>query len=388
MIVSFLTQCLVVSRLSFAGLRARFWPSAVIVLSTACVVGVLTSMLALTAGLLRAYAAAGDPAQALVLSAKDPVEYICDIARNTIGTILDAPGIAHDDSDHAIADAELRVFTAPPPGMLGAGIGVHGVGTRGIALQPGFRIVEGRMFDAGRQELVAGVALQRAGLHIGDTVSHPDGEWPVVGIFEAGGAPIEQEVFADADTLMATYRRTCFSTVRVKLRNVASFESLRQWLASNPKLAVSVERLTDFYRRQGTEESRSYTSLALLVGIVMAIGTLFGTMKITYAAVSARTREIATLRALGYQPFAVAFSVVAEAVMLSLAGAALGVGIAWLLFNGKLSMFWGHDSYMLVVAPWQFALGFAWSLAIALLGALPPALRAARLTVVEALRRG
>ena len=386
--MSFLTQSLVVSRLGFSGLRARFWPSLVIVSSMAGVVGVLLSMLAYTAGLLRAFDAAGDPGQALVLSTKDPVEYSCNIERNLLGTILDAPGIARAPGGAAIADAESRAFTSTPPGMLGAGIAVHGVGPAGTSLRPGFRIVEGRMFRSGRQELVAGAGLRRAGLRVGNTVSQPDGEWPIVGIFSAAGAPIEQDAFADADTLMATYRRTCFSTVRVKLQSPASFEALRQWLASNPKLAVSAERQADYYRRQATEGSSRFTSFALLVGVVMAIGVLFGMVKIMYAAVSARTREIATLRALGYMPFAVAFSVLVEAVVLSLTGAAIGAGIAWLLFDGEMTMYWGHETYALAVTPWQFALGFAWSLTIALIGGLPPAIRAARLTVAEALRPG
>ncbi len=381
MSMSFVTQSLVVSRLGFAGLRTRFWSSLVIVLSMACVVGVLLSMLALTAGLLRAYDIAADPRQALLLSVKNPVEYSCDIERNLVGTLLDAPGIA-------VADAESHVFIPTPQGMPGAGISVYGIGAQGPSLRTGFRIVEGRMFRSGRQEIVVGVGLQRAGLKVGDTLSQPDGEWPVVGIFAAKGTPIEQDAFADAATLMATHRRTCLSTVRVKLRSEASFESLRLWLAGNPKLAVIAERQTDYYRRQVTEDSRGFTSLALLVGVVMAIGALFGTVKIMYAAVGARTREIATLRALGYQPFAVAFSVVVEAVVLSLTGAAIGAGVAWLLFDGEMTRFWGHDTYTLVVAPWQFALGFAWALAIALIGGLPPAIRAARLTVVEALRRG
>jgi putative ABC transport system permease protein len=383
-----LSQSLVVARLSLAGLRTRFWPALVIVSSVAGVVGVLLSMLALTAGLIQAFGATGDAGQALVLSSNDPVEYSCDIQRNTLGTILDAPGIARDVDGDAIADADTYVFLPPPPGMPGAGIPLRGVGTKGISLRPGFRVIEGRMFRSGRQEVVAGVGLQRAGLKVGDTVSQPDGEWPVVGVFSADGASIEQNLFADADTVLATYRRTCFSSVRVKLQDTTSFESLRRWLASNPRLAVTAERQTDYYARVASRESRQFTALAFLVGIVMAVGALFGTVKIMYAAVSARTREIATLRALGYEPFAVAFSFVAEALVLSLVGALIGAGIAWLLFDGEMTTYFGHESYALAVAPWQFAIGFEWAAIIAIIGSLPPAVRAARLTVIEGLRAG
>ena len=382
------TQSVVVSALGLQSLRARLWPSLVIVFSMASVVGVLLSMLSLTAGLLRAFGAAGDPAQAVVYSARVPYENSCEIDGTTIGTIFDAPGIAHGPDNRPLADAESMVIAPTPNGMTGFGILLRGMGLTGIALKPHFRMVEGRMFRSGHQEAIAGVGLQRAGLKIGDTVSQPDGEWPVVGLFSAGGGPLEQELLADADTVRASHRRTCFSTVRVKLQSAAVFEQFRQWLAANPTLAVEAERLSDYYLHRAQEDSSIFTALALLAGIVMAIGALFGTVKIMYASVSARTREIATLRAIGYQPFAVAFSVALEAVLLSLVGAAVGAGIAWLLFDGQIAKYWGHDTYVLVVAPWQIGLGFAWALVIAVLGALPPAVRAARLTVIEALRSG
>lgn len=381
-------QSLIVSRLAVAGLRARLWSSLVIVLSMASVVGVLLSMLSLTAGLMRAFGAAGDPAQAIVFPASGAYEVSCDIERNTIGTILDAPGIARGADGAVIADAESVAIAPAPDGIAGFGILLRGVGPIGPSLKPGFRLVQGRMFRSGRQEVIAGVGLQRSGMKVGDTVTQPDGEWPIVGFFAADGGPLEHELMGDADTVMASHRRNCFSTVRVKLQNAAAFDSFRQWLAANPTLAVEGERSSDYYARRAAKLSSIFTALAFLVGAVMATGALFGTVKIMYAAVSARTREIGTLRAIGYQPFAVAFSVVLEAVLLSLVGAALGCGLAWLLFDGQLAKYWGRETYALVVAPWQLRLGFVWAAVIALLGSVAPAVRAARLTVAEALRPG
>jgi putative ABC transport system permease protein len=381
-------QSLIVSRLTLAGLRTRLWPSLVIVLSMAGVVGVLLSMLSLTSGLIRAFGAAGDPAQAIVLSSRVPFENSCEIERNIIGTILDAPGIARGTDGGVLADAESVVVAPTPDGMTGFGILLRGVGSAGTSLKPAFRMVEGRMFRSGRQEVIAGVGLQRSGLNVGDTVSQPDGEWPIVGLFAADGGPLEHDLLGDAATVMASHRRTCFSTVRVKLQSAAVFGSFRQWLTGNPTLAVEAERLSDYYAHRAAQDSSIFAALAFLVGAVMGVGALFGTLKIMYAAVSARTREIATLRAIGYQPFSVAFSVVLEAVVLSLAGAALGGGLAWMLFDGQMAKYWGHDTYALAVGPPQLALGFAWATAIALLGSLAPAVRAARLTVAEALRPG
>jgi putative ABC transport system permease protein len=381
-----LTQTLVLSRLGFAGLLQRKWSSLVLVGSVACVIGVLLSMLSVTSGQLRAYQAGEDPGLALVLSPDFHSEFGNGIAANTIGTILDAPGIATASDGHPLGDAEF-LFTVPPTQAYYIGSPeLRGIGAAGFALRPQLHVVEGRPFRPGRQELIVGVAAARAyQLHVGDLITLPGGAWPIVGSFADDGGILEGQFLADASTLLSAGKMAGFGSVLVRLKSPNAFEGFAHWLETNPALAVAAERQSEYSLRTVNRASAFFTTLTYIVGVMMALGALFGIVKLMYAAVSVRTREIATLRAIGYQPFPLAMSVLLETALLSLVGALLGAGAAWVLFNGKHVLQF-HDAFDLSVSLRLFALGVAWALVLAIVGGLPPAMRSARLSVAEALR--
>ena len=213
----------------------------------------------------------------------------------------------------------------------------------------------------------------------------PTGSWPIVGAFSDDGSIEESELLGDAATLRAVGIVAGFSSVLVRLTRPEAFGTFEHWLTTNPTLDVNVERQSDYAVRTVNRAAEFYTELTYFVAVIMALGALFGIVKLTYAAASARTREIGTLRAIGYQPYSVAISLLLETAALSLTGALLGTGAAWLLFNGKHVAVL-HNVFDLSVSPRLFALGLVWALALALLGALPPAIRAARASVVDALR--
>jgi putative ABC transport system permease protein len=219
---------------------------------------------------------------------------------------------------------------------------------------------------------------------VGGKVVMPQGEWPIVGVFTSGGDRLEGEFVADADTVMSAAKVNGFGSVIAQLVDASAFPEFEAWLTRNPTLTVGVERQTDLNSRQAGNAVERFTRLSYGIGIIMALGALFGASRIMFAAVRARSREIGTLRALGFGGVPVAASILAESVLLSLAGAAIGSGIAWLLFDGReFPMWW---SFRLQVSPQLVALGLSWGAAIALLGGALPAVRAARLTPVEALR--
>jgi len=357
----------------------------VLIGSVACVIGVLLSMLSVTAGLLRAYRAGEDPKMAIVLSPSN-IDYGGNIPANVIGTILDAPGIAKGSDGHPLGDAEVVLWVPPSQAYVIGSPNLRGIGAAGLALRPKLQIIKGRMFRPGLAELIVGIgAARRFRLRVGDTVALPTGTWPIVGAFSDDRSVTESELVGDADTLRAVGLVSGFSSVLLKLTRPEAFGAFEHALTTNPTLNVIAERQSEYALRTVNRAAAFYTELTYLVGVIMALGALFGVVKLTYAAASVRTREIGILRAIGYQPYAVTVSLVLETVVLSLTGALLGTCLAWLLFNGK-HVAALQSVFDLSISPQLFALGLVWALALAVLGALPPALRAARLAVADALR--
>jgi putative ABC transport system permease protein len=380
-----LMQTVVLTRLGLLGILQRKWLSLVLVGSVACVIGVLLSMLSVTAGMLRAYRSGEDPRLAIVLGPENSTEWGNGIPTNAIGTILGAPGIARSPDGHLLADPEVLVSVPPSGPYLIGGPTLRGIGVTGIALHPNLKIVEGRQFHSGLQELTIGVAAARAfQLRVGDRITLPGGTWPIVGSFTDNDSILESQFVADADTLLAAGRTTGYGSVLVKLESPDAFNAFAHWLSTNPDLKESAERLTDYSQRNAHQYSAFFTALAYVVASMMTLGALFGTVKLMYSAVSARTREIATLRAIGYQPLPVALSVLLETTTLALTGALIGTAVAWLLFDGKHTT-QARNVFDLSVSGHLIALGIAWALVLAVLGGVPPAIRAARSSVKDAL---
>ncbi len=383
-----LRQVAVVLALNLRNLHTRLWASLVIVVGMACVVGVLLSMLSLTVGLVHAYTASGDPQGAIVLAQNSQYEFGSNIPRASIDPILDAPGVSQDAAGETMAAAEM--ISSVPVTLKGSGfqanVLLRGFGRKSIEMRPDFKLVSGRMFRAGAREIMAGIAAQGqfSGLNVGDKIILPDGEWPVVGSFTTGGDVLEGELVADAPTVMAALRSNTFSSVAVRLASPSALAVFKKALMTNPALAVSVERQSDYYSRITQSFSGAFNAVAYTVGAIMAVGALFGVINTMYSAVNARTLEIATLRALGFGAAPIAVSVIAEAMFLALLGALIGAAIAWLLFNGEQKAM-GSNVFNMLVSPGLIVLGVTWGLVIALLGSLVPSIRAARLPVAVAL---
>ena len=352
----------------------------------ACVVAVLLSMLSVTAGMLRAYRAGEDPRLAIVLSSQNDTEYGEGIPANAVGMIMDAPDIAGGSDGHPLADAEVLFWVPPMEADFAGSPELRGIGAAGLALRPNLRIVAGRMFRTGRQELIVGVAAVRAyHLRLGDPITLPGGEWPIVGVFTDDGSILEGQLVGDVITLTSAAHMAGYGSVLVRLARPDAFGTFAHWLTTNPALQVTAERHSDYAARTVNLYTAFFAVLTYAIGAIMAVGALFATLKLTYTAVSARTHQIATLRAIGYLPLPMAISVLLEVVILSVVAAILGGTVAWLICAGRVVADI-HNVFDLSVSPRLFAVGIAWTLTLAILGGLPPAIRAARLTVAEAHR--
>ena len=383
--VSVLRQTLAVCRMNVMSAAERPGSALVVVLGVACVVGVMLSVLSVTAGLARAAKSGTDPRNAIVLASEAVSEDGSSVTRDTCSALIQAPGVAHGPDGRAIVDCELLQVLAPE-GFAWGMLYIRGVGDRAWSLHPDFRIVAGRAFRPGRHELIVGTgALRIFNQKVGDAVIMPDGEWPIVGAFSSGGGVLEGQMLADAETLSASNRSNGFNSVLVRLESPEAFDVFARWIGENPGLAVVPERQAQFYLRSVESFTSFFTSLAYFIATILAIGALFGSLNVMYGRVRARTRELTTLRMFGFGAAPIAVSVLVEALLLCSLGAAIGSACAWLLFHGRHSVV-VHTTFQFSLTCHDVLVGFAWAASVGLVGSLLPALRAARLPITEGLR--
>ena len=337
--------------------------------------------------------ATGSADRAIVLRGGATGELSSTLLVDAVATIKDAPGIARAADGRPAASAEFvtAVNLLRKENGARAGLVVRGVEPTVLAVRPEIKIVAGRVFQPGLREMLVGrSALEEfRGVEIGDEVALRDSRWTVVGVFESGGDANESSLMADAATLLSAYQRTAVNSVTVRLDSAAAFDELKTALTTNPTLSVSVERENDFYRRESEEAGQIFGLVGVAVGIFMGLGAIFAALNTMYSAVSARAREIATLRAIGFGASGVVVSVLVEALVLSLAGALLGAAISWLLFNGNTVSLGGGVSsiiFKMQVTPALLGAGVLLACGVAFIGGLFPAVRAARLPVATALR--
>lgn len=382
-----------VTMMNLRSLPQRIGTSLVIVIGIAGVVAVLISVLAMSTGMLRTMSNAGRDDRAIVLRNGSAAEASSALDLSAARLVADATGIKRDAEGQPILSAEgMRVLTAhKKEDGAEVNITIRGVGPRMRTLRPELEIVAGRMFEPALTEVIVGQAANKQfrGFEIGDRIKTRGADWTVVGIFTTGDAH-ESELMVDIEALNAAERRGGYQSVTVQLESAAAFQQFKDSLTSNPALSVDVWREREYYEQQSKTMGRIITIVAYVVGGIMAIGAVFSALNTMYSAVSARLREIATLRALGFGATAMVISVLVEAVLLALVGGAIGAALAWLFFHGHTvsttTGVAGHLVFDLAVSPALVALGIIWACVIGLIGGLFPAVRAARLPVAAALR--
>lgn len=386
---SWFSQVLAVTGVSLRTIPQRRGASLATVVGVAGVVIVSIAVFSIAEGVRRAMTATAAPDTAVVLRSGSDSEMMSGLEREATRIIAEAPGVRS-------ASAELYVIVDLPKRSTGtdANVPLRGVQPAAFEVREEVRIVEGRRFEPGRNEIVAGraAASQFTGLELGNRLRWGENEWTVVGIFEAGGGIAESEVWADVGVLQPAYRRgNTFQSVYVKLDAPEAFTAFKDALTSDPRLDVKVIRESEYYASQSRLLTGLIRNLGIVITVLMGIGAVFAALNTMYAAVSTRTREIATLRALGFRSGPVVLSVLAESLLLALVGGGIGAAIAWLTFDGfqTSTINWSSFSqlsFSFAVTPSLIALGIACSLLMGLIGGLFPALRAARLPVASALR--
>lgn len=387
-------QARAATQLGIATIPQRLGSSAVVIVGIAGVVGVLVALLAMGAGFAATLNQGGSDDTAIVLRAGAQAELNSVISHDTVELVSELPQVQRGSSGRPIASGELVVVAALPKRTTGldANVEVRGVGERAWELRPALRIINGRKFTPGLRELIVGrrAREQFRGIDVGSTLKLNGQLWQVVGEFEAHDAS-DSDLWGDVEVVGPTYRRGSSRTsVTVKLTDPGAFEAFRAQLATDPRLKVDVKTTRAYYSEQSASLTRLITGLGNAIGLIMGIGAVFGALNSMYAAVATRTREIATLRAVGFRALPVVASVMLETMLLALLGGALGAAIAWLLFDHYTASTLGANFTQIVfafrVTPELLWRGMKWALAMGMLGGLFPALRAARASVTEGLR--
>lgn len=387
------TQVREITLMNLRSIPERLGPSLVIVIGIAGVVAVLVALLSMSSGLDETLGSGGRTDQAVITRGGANGELASFLAIGSATLVKQDPAIARAEDGTPLASGELIVITeVPRPGQrTGANVTLRGIEPVGLQLREGFRVVRGRLFRPGVQELVvgAGAAAQFTGLEVGRTLRFRGSTWTVVGHFESGGK-YDSELWSDVGTVQSAWRRSGVSSILAQLKSSAALDPMAERLKTDPQLDVEVKSQLDFYQGQSGQLTATIGILAGIVAVIMAFGATFGALNTMYSAVSARTREIGTLRALGFGAPPVVASVMAEALLLSTSGGILGALVAYLAFNGYAVSTLGGGftqvAFQFAVTPQLVGMGLGLAIAIGFIGGLAPAIRAARIPVTSALR--
>jgi len=391
-----LSQIIAVTGVNIRSMRQRIGSSTVAVVGIAGVVLVFVAVLSIAEGVAATMKSSGDPNTAMILRSGSDTEMTSGMLGDHVNVIKDAPGIARDAGGRPLASPELFVIVDHPlkRGGSAANVPLRGITPEAFKVHERVKIIQGRNIEFGKNEIIAGKAAARqfAGLDVGASLKWGENTWQLVGIFEDGGSVSESELWCDVKILQPAYRRgNSYQSVYAKLASPDSFQQLKDSLTTNPQLTVSAIRAPEYYAQQTLTLQGIIKTIGGIIAILMGVGAIFGAVNTMYTAVASRTREIATLRALGFGSVPVVVSVLAEAALLSLVGGLIGGAIAWAAFDGYQTATMNFQSFSQIafafaVTPKLLGMALVYALMMGLVGGLLPAIRAARLPVVTALR--
>jgi putative ABC transport system permease protein len=389
-----LNQIFAVTWLNLRNLPQRIGSSVVAVVGVAAVVLVFAAVLSMAKGFERTMISAGSDDTAIIMRDGSTSELVSGLSNDQTLIIAESPGVLKD-GDATVMSAELYVVVDVDKKSTGTGANVpfRGVQAGAFDVRKNVSLVDGRMFEPGKNEIIVGRSAQQefAGLETGTTIRFGQTEWSVVGSFEAGGSVSESELWTDVRVLQGAYRRgNGFQSVRVKLQSAESIKDLEASLEADPRINPDVMSEKEYYSSQAAPLSRFIKLVGYPLTILMSIGAVFGALNSMYSSISVRGKEIATLRALGFGPLSILVSTMIESTVLALVGGLLGGVVAYLAFNGfqvsTLGASFSQVVFDFAVTPDLLIDGLKVALVIGAFGGLFPAIRAARMPVAQALR--
>ncbi|MHB1571093.1 MAG: ABC transporter permease, partial [Solirubrobacteraceae bacterium] len=315
-------------------LPQRWGGASVVIVGIAGVVGVLVALLAMGRGYEATFRATGSQRRAIVLRGGALTEASSNLTQQSVMLVGQMPQVARNARGAPLVSAEVVVSVSLPKRGGQAGTAqIRGVGPEVWAVRDHAKIIVGRRFRTGMRELIVGKSALREFAHtsVGSTIRINGQPWKIVGEFAHAGAH-DSELWGDVNVIgTAFHRGNSVQSVTVRLTNAKAFAAFKAALASDPRLKVQAQTTRAYYADQSKGMTHIIGILAAVVAGIMAIGALAGALNSMYAAVAARTREVATLRAIGFRGGVVVFSVLSETLLLALAGGSVGALVAWVL---------------------------------------------------------
>ncbi len=357
-------------------------------------------LMALLAGLDRAFVTSGDPQNVLVLRKGSTAELSGGFDANLFPTLKNLPGIAKDSHGEPLASGEWVVVIVLPrrDGTGEVNVTVRGMMPDGLEMRqlpkekPRVKLVEGRWFTPGQREVVVSQSIHNRFSHsnVGDTMQFGKGPWTVVGVFDAGGSAYESEVWGDVNQMSSDFdRQGGFASAYLRATDPTAANALKNLVSDDQRLKLDGTLETDYYAKQ-TTSGGPIRVVGYLVAIIMAIGSSFAAMNTMYAAVAYRSREIATLRVIGFSRPSILTSFVFESLLLSFLGALVGI-VLMLPFNGMTTgtsnnVTFSEVVFSLRMTPAVVVRAIIFGLVMGLIGGFAPAWHAARQNILSALR--
>ncbi len=361
----------------------------------ALVVFVFAAVLMLAHGIEVALIDTGSDDNAIVIRRSSTSELVSQIERDAANIITTLPQIARGADGKPQASTETYVLInleKKETGDMG-NISVRGISPGAMQLRPQVRLTEGRMFRFGTDEIIIGqnIARRFQGCEIGQTIRFGESDWVIVGHFAAQGSAFESEIWGDVEQFMPSFGRPVFSSVTVRLRNPEEFTRFKASVEQDPRTQMGdVKREREYYREQSALMSSFVRILGLLVTFIFSIGAVIGAVITMYAAVANRTVEIGTLRALGFRRRSVLGAFLVESTLLSLIGGSVGIGLAALMSFVRISTTnfgsFSELGFGFALSPSIITASFVFAVTMGLIGGFFPAVRAARLNILTALR--
>jgi ABC-type lipoprotein release transport system permease subunit len=380
-------------------LWARRLTTALTASGLALVVFVFAAVLMLDAGLKATMVTTGEYDNVVLIRRSAETEVQSNVARAQAAVVESQPQVALARGGQPFASRETVVLISLDKRGAGergddrrSNVMIRGVGPHALALRPQLRMVAGRMFQPGSSEIVAGAAVARrfVGAGLGERVRFGQREWTVVGVFDAGNSGFDSEIWGDSDQLMQAFRRPVYSSLVLKLADSDTFAAFKKAVESDPRLTLEAKREQDFYSDQTRALSTFINVLGISLSVIFSIGAVIGATVTMYASVANRVTEIGTLRALGFQRRSILAAFLAESLMLGLVGGVAGLGFAstmqFLTFSTTNFQSFAELAFGFRLTPLIVAESLLFSLAMGLVGGFLPALRAARMEIVDALR--
>jgi ABC-type lipoprotein release transport system permease subunit len=360
----------------------------------ALVVFVFATVLMLDEGLRNTLVTTGEYDNVIVIRRSADTEVQSGIERAQANAVSSHPAIALGADGQPMLSKETVVLISlnkrgsdKPSNVI-----IRGIAPRGLVLRPQVKLTAGRMFRPGASEVIAGASIARrfAGAGIGETLRFGQREWTVVGLFDAGNSGFDSEIWGDADQLMPAFRRNAYSAMVLRLAGTALFDGFKKDIESDPRLTLDAKREQTFYSDQSRALSTFISVLGLILSVIFSIGAIIGATITMYASVANRVGEIGTLRALGFQRRSILAAFLAEAMLLAVVGGALGLACAsamqFLSFSTTNFQSFSELAFGFRLTPAIVVKTLIFSLLMGVIGGFLPALRAARMKIVDALR--